>query len=215
LCEALDAAKYKCLVLNTRLDVASTDAAAAVEHAQHVTNNDVAALTKEKAADKGTLFQRLRGSLPGRKKWKNTARKLFGMKCLKHFLIMLNAKHIHDEVYSNTKLAEATDRVPGFSLHCVKGFRSIQNGKKGTQKMVWSSGSIKRINRSVELEMQEIMSMALINEVHDGESVDGIQFDEEAVFRFIIEKFGLSQKAKYGTAEIALTIDGAKLEGKL
>jgi hypothetical protein len=50
--EALDAATYKCLFLNTRVDVASTDAAAAVEHAQHATNNDVAALTKEKAADK-------------------------------------------------------------------------------------------------------------------------------------------------------------------
>jgi hypothetical protein len=67
----------------------------------------------------------------------------------------------------------------------------------------------------VELEMQEIIPMTLINEIRDGESVDGIRFDEESVFRFIIEKFGLSEKAKNGTVEIALTIDGAKLEGKL
>jgi hypothetical protein len=48
----------------------------------------------------------------------------------------------------------------------------------------------------VELKMQEIIPMTVINEIHDGESVDGIQFDEEAVLRFIIDKFGLSQKAK-------------------
>jgi hypothetical protein len=87
--------------------------------------------------------------------------------------------------------------------------------EKVTQKMVWSSGSIKRIHRSVELKMQEIVQMTLINEIHDGESVDGIQSDEEAVFRFIIEKFGLSEKANNGTVDIALTIGGAKLKCKL
>jgi hypothetical protein len=167
--EALDAAKDKCHFLNTRLDVASTDAAAAaVKHAQHATNNAVAELTKEKADDKGTVFQRLRGYLPRRTKWKTTAKKLFGMKYLRHFLIMLTVKHIHVEVYTKAKLAEATGRVPGFSLCCVGGFRSIQSGGKGTQKMVWPSGIIKWIHRSVELEMQAIIPMTLINEVHDG-----------------------------------------------
>jgi hypothetical protein len=117
-------------------------------------------------------------------------------------------------VYTKTKLSEA-DRVPGFSLHCVEGFHTIQTGGKGTHKMVWTSGIITRVHRAVELEMQEIIPMTIINEIHDGESVDGIQFYEEAVFRYIIEKFGLIEKSKSGTVEVALTIDGAKFEGKL
>jgi hypothetical protein len=211
--KALNAAKDTCLFLNTRFDVTATDAAAAVEHAQHKINHVVSALMKETAADKGTIFQRLHGYLPARKKWKSTSTTLFGLKYLKHFLIMLTVKHSRDEVYMKTNLAEATYRVPGFSLCCVEGFCSIQT-EKGTQKMVWSSGSIKWIHHSMELEMQEIYPMTLINEIHDRESVDGIEFDEEVVFRYIIEKFGLSEKAKHGTVEIALTINGAKLEGK-
>jgi hypothetical protein len=98
----------------------------------------------------------------------------------------------------------------------LKASTASKMGKKNTQDgaVKWER-SIKRIHRSVELEMQEIIPITLSNEIHDGESVDGTQFDEEAVFRFIIEKFGLGQKAKNGTVEIALTIDGAKLEGKL
>jgi hypothetical protein len=45
--------------------------------------------------------------------------------------------------------------------------------------------------------------------------VDGIWLYKEAVFRYIAEKFGLAGKAKNGTVQIALTIDGAKLESKL
>jgi hypothetical protein len=90
---------------------------------------------KEKVVDKGTLFQRLRGYPPGRNKWKNTAKKIFGMKYFKHFLIMLTVKHIRDKVYTKTTRSESTDLVPGVSLHCVEGFRSIHNGKKGHKRL--------------------------------------------------------------------------------
>jgi hypothetical protein len=77
------------------------------------------------------------------------------MTYIKPFLKMLAVNHIRDEVYTKTKLAEATYHVPGASPRCVEGFRSVQNGQKGTKKMVWSSGRIKWINRYVELELQE------------------------------------------------------------
>jgi hypothetical protein len=57
--------------------------------------------------------------------------------------------------------------------------------------------------------------MVIINKMHDGESVDGISFYEEAVFTYIVEKFDLSDKANNGTVEFLLTISGAKLDGKL
>jgi hypothetical protein len=81
--------------------------------------------------------------------------------------------------------------------------------------MVWSSGSIYRTHHAVELEMQEIIPMKLIDEIHDGEAVNGIQFSKEAVLQFITKKFVLSNKAKHGTVVILMTTDGAKLEGKL
>jgi hypothetical protein len=132
----LNAAKDKCIFLNTRLEVTDIDAAAAFEA--------VAALAREKVADKGTNFQRLRGYLPGRNKWKNMAKTLFGMTYIKHFLIMLTVKHIHDEVYTNTKLAEAIlYRVPVFSLRGVEGFRIIQTKKRDT-----TDGVVKREHQS-------------------------------------------------------------------
>jgi hypothetical protein len=67
----------------------------------------------------------------------------------------------------------------------------------------------------VEADTQQKISMTLIDEIHDGEHADGVKFDVAAIFKYIIEKFGLSEKAKNGTVTIAITIDGAKLEGKL
>jgi hypothetical protein len=36
-----------------------------------------------------------------------------------------------------------------------------------------------------------------------------VKFDVAAIFEYIIEKFGLSEKAKNGTVTIAITIVGA------
>jgi hypothetical protein len=63
----------------------------------------------------------------------------------------------------------------------------------------------------VEADMQQTIPMTLIEEIHDGEHVDGVKFDVTAIFEYIIEKFGLSEKAKNGTVTIAITIYGAKL----
>jgi hypothetical protein len=82
-------------------------------------------------------------------------------------------------------------------------------------KMVWSSGTIKNVHRQVEADMQQTIPMTFIHEIHDGEHVDRVKFDVAAIFEYFIEKFGLSEKATNGTVIIAITIDGAKLEGKL
>jgi hypothetical protein len=82
-------------------------------------------------------------------------------------------------------------------------------------KMMWSSGIIKNLHHQVGADMQKTIPMALINTNYDGEYVDGVKFDVAAIFEYIIEKFSLSEKAKNGTVNIAITIDAAKLEGKL
>jgi hypothetical protein len=148
----------------------ASDAAAAIELTENEKAFAVAVLDKETKANKGTIFQSFRGYLPGKGKWENIDNKLFQMKYVNHLLI-LGVKHIRDEVYTKERLA---DRVPGFILRCVEGLRSIQNRKKGSQKMIWSSGSINRIHHAVEIETQSIIPMTLIDEIHDGEAVDGI-----------------------------------------
>jgi hypothetical protein len=42
-----------------------------------------------------------------------------------------------------------------------------------------------------------------------------VSFDAEAVFEYISEKFGLADKLNNGTVTIAITINGARLGGKL
>jgi hypothetical protein len=64
---------------------------------------------------------------PRQRQVENIAKKLFQMKYVNNLSIILNVKHIRDEVYIKERLAEATDRVPGFSLRCVEGFQSIHN----------------------------------------------------------------------------------------
>jgi hypothetical protein len=65
-------------------------------------------------------------------------------------------------------------------------FRSVQNKKKNTMKIVWSSGTIKNVHRQAEAEMKKLMPMALIDEIRDGEHVGGVSFGVEAVFKYII-----------------------------
>jgi hypothetical protein len=58
--------------------------------------------------------------------------------------------------------------------------------------MIWSSWIITKIHRLIEAEMQCILPISILNYMHDGASVDGINFDDEDVFRFIAETFGLT-----------------------
>jgi hypothetical protein len=108
------------------------------------------------------------------------------------YLIQHTAHHIRENVHTRDVLAEATSRVPGFCLRCVEVFRGIQNAKKKTMKMVWSSGTIKNVHRRVEADMQQTMPMTFIDKIHDDEHADGVKLDVAAIFKYIIEKFGLS-----------------------
>jgi hypothetical protein len=177
--------------------------------------SDGARMQRVRESNTGSVFQRLKGYATGPGKWKRIAIELFTLKWITPYLILHTVEHIRKNVYTCDALGEATDRVPGFSLRCVEGFRGIQNANKNTMKMVWSSGAIKNVHGQVEADMQQTIPMTLINEIHDGEHVDGVKFDVAAIFEYIIEKFGLSEKSKNGMVTIDITIDGAKLEGKL
>jgi hypothetical protein len=61
---------------------------------------------------------------------------------------------------------------------------------------VWSSGTIKNVHHQVEADMQQTIPMTLIDEIHDGEHVDGVKFDVAAIFEYILLKSLVFQKKR-------------------
>jgi hypothetical protein len=210
--DELIASKCKCGTLENRIAQQSVDAAAEIEAAEGQRDQLDDQINESR---EGSILNHLCGYLPGIGKWKRVAFALFQLKVVRPFLIRESVTQIRQNLYTKLALAEGTDRIPGFSLQCVEDFRSIEHAKKGTQKMVWSTGTIKKVHRKVESNMLQIIPMTVIEEVHDTNLVDGVSFDVEALFIHVIKAFGLSEKAQSTNVEIAITIDGAKIEGQL
>jgi hypothetical protein len=112
--------------------------------------SDGAHMQRLRESNTGSVFQRLKGYAIGPGKWNRIVYELFPLKWITPYLFWHTVEHIRENVYTHDALAEATDRVPGFSLRCVAGFRGIQNAKKNTMRMVWSSWTIKNVHRQVE-----------------------------------------------------------------
>jgi hypothetical protein len=138
----------------------------------------------------------LKGYATGLGKWKRIAYELLTFKWITPCLIRHTADHIGEHIYTRDALAKATDRVPGFSLRGVEGFRGIKNAKKNTMQMVLYSGTIRNVHCQVESDMQKTIPMTLIYEMHDGEHVYGVKCDMAAILEYIIEKFGFSDKGE-------------------
>jgi hypothetical protein len=158
--------------------------------------SDGARMQRVRESNTGYVFQSLKGYATGPGKWKRIAFELFTLKWITPYLIRHTVDDIRENVYTCDALAEATNRVPGFSLCYVEGFRGIQNVKKNTMKMVWSSGTIKNVHLQVEADMQKTIPMTLIDEIHDGEHVDGVKIDVAAIFDYILLKSSVFQKKR-------------------
>jgi hypothetical protein len=61
--------------------------------------------------------------------------------------------------------------------------------------VLWSSGSIKKCMRDVEKTMKEKIVWTIIHEIHDSKLVDGVNFDTEKLFTYLINAFHLSDIA--------------------
>jgi hypothetical protein len=84
--------------------------------------SDGARMQRVSELNTGSVFQHLKGYATGPGKWKRIAFELFTLKWITPYLIRHTVEHIRENVYTHDALAEATDRRPGFSLRCVKGF---------------------------------------------------------------------------------------------
>jgi hypothetical protein len=78
--------------------------------------------------------------------------------------------------------------------------------------LVWSTGTVKDVHRAVELEMKTKASFKLIGERHEYMCIDGVQLDFNELLIYLIKHFGLEEKVHTRGCEIAITVDGAKLD---
>jgi hypothetical protein len=78
--------------------------------------------------------------------------------------------------------------------------------------LVWSSGTVKDVHRSVERETQTKVAFKLSGERHDDIWIDCVQLNVKELLIYLIQHFGLEEKARASGCEIAITVDGAELD---
>jgi hypothetical protein len=71
---------------------------------------------------------------------------------------------------------------------------------------------VKDVHRAVERDMKTKVSFKVIVE-RDGDMwIDGVQLDVKEILIYLIRHFGLEEKARATGCELAITVDGAKLD---
>jgi hypothetical protein len=96
----------------------------------------------------------------------------------------------------------------GLNVFCL-----VEPDYMGEKRLLWSSSSVKRVFRKIEIEMKDEISFKVIRDRSaKGQIVDGIRFDTKQTY--LVHHFGLSEEAKVRQVEIALTVDGDPLDNK-
>jgi hypothetical protein len=94
----------------------------------------------------------------------------------------------------------------------IEVIRSTEGTQKGAMVLVLSSGTMKDVHHAVEREMKTKVLFKVIGERHDNIWIDGVQLEVKELLIYIIKYFGLKEKARATGCEIAMTVDGAKLD---
>jgi predicted nucleic acid-binding Zn-ribbon protein len=173
--------------------------------------------TMEAEANAGrSLFQKLNSWANGTGKWKRIAQELFRIQVLRPHIIEHSVTHIRDNTYTAKSMARVMDLHHGFNLSGLDAFRLVEPNYMGEKRLLWSSSSVKRVFRKIEIEMKDEISFKVIRDRNGkGQIVDGIRFDTKQLFTYLVHHFGLSEEAKVRQVEIALTVDGAPLDDKI
>jgi hypothetical protein len=100
----------------------------------------------------------------------------------------------------------------GLNLGGIEAIRNMEGTKKGAMGLVLSSGTGNDVHRAVEREMHTKVAFKLIGERHDNMCTDGVQLNVKELLIYLIKHFGLEEKARASGCEIAITVDGAKLD---
>jgi hypothetical protein len=120
-----------------------------------------------------------------------------------------------DEYYTHVNIVSTIDMGRVLNLSEYDNMVKIERGKRKLVKcLLPSASSIKRTMKCAEEIMTETVPWELVAG-SNGNINGGFAFDIEKLFIHLIKSNGLEDKAKNGEVEIAITIDGAKLDSKV
>jgi hypothetical protein len=116
----------------------------------------------------------------------------------------MSVNNIRHNSYTVNSMACVVDIHLGFNLCDIDVIRIVEPAYLGTERIMGSSLSVKRIYREVEKDMNLEIDFTLICERKEkGQIIDGVKLDTKDLFLYLINHFGLSEKAKTGMVEIA------------
>jgi hypothetical protein len=152
--------------------------------------------TMEAEANEGrSLYQKLNLWANGTEKWKRIAKELFRIQVLRPHIIEHSVTHIHDNMYTPKYTTRVMGLHHGLNLRGLDAFRLVDPNYMGEKRLLWSSSSVKRVFRKIEIEMKDEIS-------------------SKHLFTYLVYHFGLSEEVKVHQVEIALTVYGAPLDDK-
>jgi hypothetical protein len=124
-------------------------------------------------------------------------------------------KTYQDEYYTHVSITSTIDMGRGLNISGYDNMVNIERGKRKRVKyLLPSTSSIQKAMTCAEEIMTETVPWELV-EGSKGEINGGFSFDIEKLFTHLIKSYGLEEKAKNGEVEIAIKIDGAKVDSKV
>jgi hypothetical protein len=100
----------------------------------------------------------------------------------------------------------------GLNLGGIEAIQSMEGTKKGAMGLMRSSGTVKDVHHAVEREMKMKVSFKVIGERHGDMWIDGVQLGMKEILIYLIEHFGSEENARATGCEIAIMVDGSKLD---
>jgi hypothetical protein len=169
------------------------------------------------------MEQYLNKNETGHGNWKRVAYDVVLVKTIRPALIEHVKHHLKECVYVAKSLARTMDLKHGINLGGIDAIHQrepVKLSHKGRgcchqNSFLWSSSSIKGCMRDVEKEMEETVGWKNIRERHRDKIIDGIQYDKDKLFTYLVNAFHLGELAKHETVDMAITVDRENLDGKV
>jgi hypothetical protein len=151
----------------------------------------------------------------GKRKWSQIATEIWDIPQVQKVLMKKAKAKYQQESYSCVKIACAIDSGRGCNLSGYQNIVNVERGKNKRRQCLLRSSSTIRNTMEVAEEMMVLKVPWKIIQGSKGQIHDGFSFDTKALFIHLVKSFGLEGKAKQGELEMAITIDGAKLDAKI
>jgi hypothetical protein len=119
------------------------------------------------------------------------------------------------ESYCCVKIACAIDSGRGCKLSGYQNIVNVESGKNKQRQCLFRSSSTTRNTMEVAEEKMVLKFPWKIIQGYKVHIHDGFSFYTKALFIHLVKSFRLERKAKQGELEMAITIDGAKLDAKI